>query len=88
MSCFLYAQILSEVYLQASYCVGQELIRDKIKEIHCSEIILEIMQLQGSDREEERKRETEQQMKPAGAVKHLDRQISCYARDLPQGTSG
>lgn len=31
---------------------------------------------------------SEQQMEPAGAVKHLDRQISCYARDPPQGTSG
>lgn len=31
---------------------------------------------------------SEQQMEPAGAVKHLDRQISCYARDPPRGTSG
>lgn len=51
------------------------------------------VKLQGSDGEveEEGKREserdTEQQMN-AEAVEHLDRQISCYARDPPRGTSG
>lgn len=36
---------------------------------------------------EESGRGAEQQMN-AEAVEYLDRQISCYARDPPQGTSG
>lgn len=76
-------------YLQTSIGVGQVLILDKPKESHGSKIIFEKAQLQGSDGEvkRKRKRDTEQQMN-AEAVEHLDRQISCYARDPPQGTSG
>lgn len=74
-------------YLQTSIGVVQVLILDKPKESHGSKIIFEKAQLQGSDGEVKRKRDTEQQMN-AEAVEHLDRQISCYARDPPQGTSG
>lgn len=42
---------------------------------------------EGRGRERERDTQTEQQMN-AEAIEHLDRQISCYARDPPQGTSG
>jgi len=35
----------------------------------------------------ESERDSEQQMNAEG-VEHLEGQISCYARDPPQGTSG
>lgn len=41
----------------------------------------------GRRRGNESERGTEQQM-DAEAIEHLDRQISCYAQDPPQGTSG
>lgn len=76
------------------------LVLDKTKKKHCSYSVVQTgalnsllrVQLQGSDGELEEggaegERDIEEQMN-AEAVKHLDTQISCYARDPPQGTSG